>query len=228
MNIDQILGDLDKHASEFMFPMFDNAYVQFAAARLSAFRGSKDWLVVFEVLGFSTKEVQFTNDLYGYGSCVSREGIIGNEIPVVSLPEQPLFDAETNQGIADWTSWSVSVDGVKMVFAPNREEYAAAGIATSANSGPGSLSEIGLLRFLVHHFSDNELFLSDDALLRKFPACQGLSKFVQTTRWQHPDTSNGELPSKNQCIRSLILALAVGDVSTFQPGRPNTDWQSWV
>ncbi len=50
MNTKQILEDLDKHAFEFNFPMLDNAYVEYAAARLSAFRGIKDWLIVFEVL----------------------------------------------------------------------------------------------------------------------------------------------------------------------------------
>ena len=50
MNPVQILQDLDKHASEFNFPMFDNAYVEYAAARLSAFQGGGEWLIVFEVM----------------------------------------------------------------------------------------------------------------------------------------------------------------------------------
>jgi hypothetical protein len=46
MNTTQILKDLDKHAREFNFPVLDNAYVEFAAARLTAFRSDKDWLLV--------------------------------------------------------------------------------------------------------------------------------------------------------------------------------------
>jgi len=63
MNTARILKDLDKHASEFNFPVLDNAYIELAAARLSAFQGVKDWLIIFEVLGFSTKEMEFVDDL---------------------------------------------------------------------------------------------------------------------------------------------------------------------
>ena len=41
-NTKQILEDLDKHASEFSFPVLDNAHVEFAAARLTAFQGVQD------------------------------------------------------------------------------------------------------------------------------------------------------------------------------------------
>jgi hypothetical protein len=228
MNIDLILGDLDKHALEFNFPVLDNAYVQFAAARLSAFRGPKDWLIAFEVLGFSTRQVEFVDDLYAYGSCVAREGIIGQEIPVASLPEEPLFDSETNQGIADWRHWSVRIGSVKMSFSPSREEYAGAGIFKNGKSGPGSLAEIEILRFLVHRFSESKLFMNDENLLRKFPMCQGPSKLVQTTRWHHPDISDGERPSQNRSVRTLVQAIVQDDASLFDSGRPNTSWQFWT
>ena len=84
MNTRQILEDLDKHAAEFNFPVLDNAYVEFAATRLSAFHGAEDWLIVFEVLGFSTREVGFVDDLYAYGSCVAKGGFVDAE--VLSLP----------------------------------------------------------------------------------------------------------------------------------------------
>ena len=128
MNTEQILKDLDKHAAEFNFPVLDNAYVEFAAARLSAFRGPRDWLIVFEILGFSTREVEFVDDVYAYGSCVGREGLIGEENPLTSWPPQPLFDSVTNECIADSSRWSVSVGGEKMSFAPTQKEYAEAGI----------------------------------------------------------------------------------------------------
>jgi hypothetical protein len=114
LNTKQIFEDLDKHASEFNFPVLDNANVEFAAARLSAFQGGEDWLIVFEVLGFSTKEIEFVDDLYAFGSCVEREGFVGEEIPLRSSPEQPLFDAETNECIADWSHWSIRVGKEEM------------------------------------------------------------------------------------------------------------------
>jgi hypothetical protein len=228
MKTNQIFEDLDKHASEFNFPVLDNAYVDFAAARLSAFRGDKDWLVAFEVLGFSKREVEFVDDLYAYGSCVAREGFIGEKVPIASLPERPLFDPETNQCIADWSRWAVSVGGEKMSLSPTREEYANAGIVIDRGPGPGTLREIEMLRFLVHRLSERQLFMSDQTLLSHFPICKGLSKFIQTTRWQHPDVANEETPSRNISVRTLVEALAQRDPSWFQQGRPNTDWKFWV
>ena len=228
MNPRQILDDLDKHATEFNFPVLDNAYVEFAAARLSAFRSAEDWLIVFEVLGFSTREGTFVDDLYAYGSCVAKEGFADEEVPLAPLPQQPLFDAETNECIADWSRWAVSVGGEKMSFAPARGEYAEAGITINRNPGAGSLSEIDLLRFLVHRLGKNRLFLRDQTLLNHFPTCKGLSKFIQTTSWQHPDVAGEESPSHNISVRSLVEALAQREPSLFEPGRPNTDWKFWV
>jgi len=226
MNNDQILRDLDKHASEFNLPVLDNAYVEFAAARLSAFRDSRAWLIVFEILGFSTKEVEFVDDLYAYGSCVSSEGFIGAEVPVIPDSEQPIFDANTRECLADWSQWSIVKDGDRLSFSPTIEEYGEAGIAIQGPPGPGTLREIELLRFLVHRLGEH-LFLDDEALLGHFPTCKGLVKFVQTTRWQHPDVADDEKPSEKISMRSLIEALAKNDSSIFEPGRSNTDWKFW-
>ncbi len=227
MNINNIFEDLDKHASEFNFPILDNAYIKFAAARLTAFRGSQDWLVVFEVLGFSEREVAFINDIYAYGSCVDRAGLVGEESPIRSSPEQPLFDAETNEGIADWRHWTARVGDDEMSFSPTRNDYAEASIAINREPGRGSLSEIELLRFLFHRLGETRLFLPDNALLSRFPKCKGLAKFIQTTQWQHPDVAAGEKPSMNVSIHSLVEALSQRTPSLFNHGHPNTHWKLW-
>src|SRR5260370_13087230 len=142
MNTTQILKDLDKHAAEFNFPVLDNAYVEFAAARLSAFQGAKDWLIVFEVLGFSTKEGEFVDDLYAFGSCIEREGFVGEEIPLTSSRKLPIFNAETNQCIADWSRWSIRVGNEEMSFSPTPDEYADAGIMIDRKPRQATLNEI--------------------------------------------------------------------------------------
>ncbi len=228
MNTEQILKDLDKHASEFNFPVLDNAYIEFAAARLSAFQDGKDWLIVFEVLGFSTKEMEFVDDLYAFGSCVEREGVVGEEIPLRASPNQPLFDAETNECIADWSRWLIRVGNEQMSFSPTRGEYADAGIVIDREPGRGSLSEIELLRFLVHRLGKERFFMSDEDLLNHFPTCKNLKKFVQTTQWEHPDIANEERPSNNIAIRSLVEALSKKNPSLFEPGLSNTHWTYWL
>jgi hypothetical protein len=226
-NVKRILADLDKHASEFNFPILNNAYVEFAAARLTAYCDKKDWLIVFEVLGFSTREIEFVDDVYAFGSCVERDGLAGEEIPLTPLPEQPLFDAETNECIADWSHWSVKLDKDVLSFSPTLEEYSQAGIVLDRSPGPGSLSEIELLRFLVYRVGEERLFMSDQVLMDHFPRCKKLPKFVQTTKWQHPDVADGETPSENVSMRTLLEALSTGDPSFFTQGRPNTHWKYW-
>lgn len=228
MSTVQILKDLDKHASEFNFPMFDNAYVEFAAARLSAFQSDKDWLIVFEVLGFSAREVGFVDDLYAFGSCVEKEGVVGEEIPISASLKEPLFDAETNECIADWSHWSIRVGNEEISFSPTRAEYAEAGIVIDQEPGRGSLSEIELLRFLVHRLGKERFFMSDADLLNHFPTCKHLKKFVQTTQWEHPNISNEESPSKNVSICSLVEALSRRDPALFEKGLSNTHWSYWV
>jgi hypothetical protein len=227
-NTQQIFDDLDKHASEFNFPVLDNEYVEFAAARLNAFQNSNDWLVVFEVLGFSTREVEFVNNLYAFGSCVEREGFVGEEIPVRSVPKQPLFDPETNECIADWTHWAVQVGTEELSFSPAREDYTEAGILINREPGRGSLSEIELLRFLVHHLGATRFFLTDEAILNNFPKCINLKQFIKATQWQHPNVAEGEKPSENVSICSLVEALSHKDQALFNQGNPNTYWMFWA
>ena len=226
MNTAQILKDLDKHASEFNFPVLDNAYIEYAAARLSALRGANDWLIIFEVLGFSTREVEFVDGLYAYGSCIERVGFIGAEIPLSSSPKEPLFDAETNECVADWSHWSIRLGNEEISFSPTRAEYAEAGIIIDQEPSKGSLKEIELLRFLFHRLGER-LFMSDARLLNHFPKCKNLKKFVQTTQWEHPDIANEESPSKNISIRSLIDALSQKSPSLFDRGLSNTHWSYW-
>jgi hypothetical protein len=229
MNINKarILKDLDKHAAEFNFPVLNNAYVEFAAARLTAFRSIEAWLIVFEILGFSNREVEFVDDLYAYGSCTEKEGFVGEEIPLTSVPTNPLFDSTTNECIADWSHWSATVDGQIMTFSPIVEEYIEAGVPVKREAGPGSLAEIELLRFLIHRVGENRLFLNDESILKHFPKCGELNKFIQTTQWQHPDVADGEIPSQNRSIRSLVEAITERDPSLFDHGHPNTDWRFW-
>lgn len=226
-DIDEILCDLDKHASEFNFPVLDNAYMQFGAARLTAFRGTNHWLVVFEVLGFSIREVQFVSDLYAYGSCVELGGLAGEEIPFTSPTELPILDPETNECVADWKNWAITIENRTLRFSPTPDEYAEAGVHIEGDPGRGTLNEANLLRYAVFRLRE-QLFLREQKLLSHFPKCKGLSKFIQTTEWQHPDVAAGEKPSENVAIRSLLHALAKGDPLLFQPGSPNTDWKLWV
>jgi hypothetical protein len=227
MDVKQILDDLDKHAAEFNFPVLDNAYVDYAAARLTAFRSETDWLIIFEVLGFSTREVQFVDDLYAYGSCVTHDGFIGEEVPFVPSAKQPLFDSTTNSFVADWRHWAVNYKGKDLSFSPALSEYRKAGISIADGADSTPWREVDLLRFLAHTLGE-DLFLPDGKLLARFPKCGMMPIFIRSQEWQHPDISGEERPSQNVSMTTLLDALSSRNPAVFQLGRPNTHWSFWV
>ncbi len=62
-----ILDQLDQATHDAEFPVFDNGYVSFAAARLSGYRSEEAWGIVIEVLGYYYLERQFEDRLYVLG-----------------------------------------------------------------------------------------------------------------------------------------------------------------
>jgi hypothetical protein len=228
MKTGDILRRLDKHATEYNFPAFDNAYNRIADARLSVFLNLDQWLLLFEMVSWSNRELVFGEDFYAYGNCTTPEGLKAPGRIILTWPEDlPIIDPETNDCIASWDQWAVILEGERHLFRPTLEEYQQAGIKISTPPGPRSISEEKILRFLV--FKLGHIFFAPRKDLLKFAsACHTkLSLFLQTLEWQHPDVSSGELPSKNISIRTLVEALVHRNPRLFDPGRPNTHWKFW-
>ena len=206
----------------------DNAFVELADTRLTAFRSNSSWAVFFEVVGWSQKELAFVNDVYAYGTCIYPGGFLANSNYVISAPkDRPILDPETNDCIASWDEWSVIVGDKVQLFRPSREEYRQAGIDIRSAPGPGSLREADILRFLVYKLG-HIFFEPDSRLLSRTPACKGLTKLIQTSEWAHPDVLSGELPSHNEAIKTLVNALISGNPKQFLPGKSNTFWKNWL
>jgi hypothetical protein len=228
VRIQQALTDLDKHAQEFNFPVFDNAYVEFAAARITAFSNPDKWAIIFEVLGFSEREVAFVDDIYAYSSCSPRHGYIGESGHIQTSRESPFFDEKTNACIADWSSWALVVRDKTFYFSPTPDEYSAAGVDLGQRAaGPGTLREIEALRYAVKKLGAQSLLLNDSELLSFLPGCIHLPKLLQTESWEHPDVAAGGRPSDKISIRTLIEAVSANDAAKFNPGLSNVEWRLW-
>ncbi|MDE3104775.1 MAG: hypothetical protein KGK08_06340 [Acidobacteriota bacterium] len=227
MDIQLALSDLDKHASEFNFPVLDNAYVDMAAARLTAFRGVMDWAIAFEVLGYSINEGTFVNDLYAFGSSLLKEGFVSSTPIMSSAPSSPLIDQETGAWIADWEQWRVIIKGKSYEFTPAREEYLSQGLHVPIKGGAGSLRESQVLRFFVCRKGTGELFMKEDELRGELRLDPQMIVFLQTEQWQHPDVAGEEKPSENVSICSLLKALDLNSPAVFQKGFSNTHWRHW-
>jgi hypothetical protein len=227
MYMQLVLKDLDKHASEFNFPALDNAYVEMAAARLTAFRDVENWVVAFEVLGFSNRQGIFADDVYAFGSRLRPEGFISSTPVMSESPDNPMTDPLTGVWIADWEHWKVVVKNKLYEFAPTRDEYLSEGMKIPAEGGTGSLNEGQVMRFFVYREGTGELFMKEDELRAELQLDSKMSVFLQTEQWQHPDVAGEEKPSQNVSIRSLLAALDSNSPAAFQIGFPNTDWKHW-
>jgi hypothetical protein len=222
------LARLDKHAREYNFPAFDNAHTKFADARLSVFIDSKDWLIAFELVNWSEKELVFGEDIYFFGTCVYPEGLRRPGRIVMSWPDDmPILDPDSNECIANWEEWAVLINGDRHIFRPVPEEYARAGIIVNKPPNPGSISEADILRYVI--FKLGHIFFADDReLLAMAPECSCINQlFLRTEAWQHPDVLAGERPSTNPALRSLVNAVNENNAALFNPGTPNTDWLLW-
>ncbi len=226
IDVNETLRLLNKHAAEFNFPVLDNVNLALADARLTTLRSEENWCMLFEIVAYSFQESEFVRDVYAYGNCVYPEGLQGEEIVLTSSPDEPLFDPVTGDCIADWRKWKVLIKGKEYSFSPSLQEYAEARIDISAPSGPGSIREIDILRFLVHKL--DHPFFGEEKELRGFvPKCKNVTPFLQTTQWQHPDVAGDELPSQCVSIQTLVRAIADGNSAQFNPGKPNTHWSHW-
>jgi hypothetical protein len=222
-----VLSDLDKHASEFNFPMLDNAYVSFAAGRMSVFISEDHWAIVFEILGYSINQGEFTDDLYAFGDFLPREGVLTSFSVLTETPQAPLTDPATEAWIADWSDWSISSSSGTFRFRPSRSEYSTAGIHLEGESGPGSLAQKDVLRFFIAKQMSPSLFLSEDELIGELEGCPPMKLLLQTESWQHPDVASGELPSGSVSFQSLMRVIAEKSASLFVPGNVNTSWPNW-
>jgi hypothetical protein len=228
MDLSHSLRDLDKHAAEFNFPVLDNAYVDLAAMRLTAYKASNKWVILFEILGFSNQEGAFVNDLYAYGPCLDKEGLINSRTVLSSSTARPLSDPERGEWLANWENWEVVVKGDIFKFTPQPFEYKEFHIEIPVNGGQGTLSEANLLRFLVGKLGAATFFMTDDELLSELSGCHPVFKLIQTDAWQHPDIAGGEKPSESISLRSLLEALKAGNPNLFKPGQINTHWWLWT
>lgn len=226
-NESRVLNELDKHASEFNFPVLDNAYISFAAGRLSVLLNEDDWAIVFEVLGYSINEGAFVNDIYAFGNCLLREGVLTSFPVLTEVSEAPLIDPATEAWIADWRDWCISSPSGVYRFHPFKSEYSDAGICVSDEGGPGSLAQKDVLRFFIAKQTASGLFLCESDLIDQVPGCSTMRLLLQTENWRHPDVANGELPSDTSSFQSLMKAIAEKNASLFVPGDVNSQWPFW-
>lgn len=225
----EILAVLDAAAARFTFPVFDNAFVYPADARLSGFASGDAWALVMETLGWTDRAGGAAGlhlGVYRLGNRIAAgpEGIEGFRLdllyPVEDGPSGKLMEDEYGERVSP-EARDVRIRG-KVVPLPGPEVYAREGIQRVE---PQALRAYELLRALAPEH--RELLLATEEELREgLP--EGMALRVRWEAWRHPDVAGGERPSALETFRVLAEALARGaGAGLAPPERPNTHWSHW-
>lgn len=219
---DEILQQFDEHAADYSFPMLNNVYFQNAGVRLTAFRNNSEWLILFQEIAFSSHS-EFVNMVSAYGNKLESPGL-QEAINIITITnDQP--DLQDNN-LTDLHNFRLYVRGQLRTFTPSLEDYSGAKIDIDDDSDI-SVKVLRLLTFTI----PAELFLSDDDLLEVCGRSNTeLQKFIQLDEWYHPDIADDEIPSENECLKRLAVALSNNNKELYSCPEElvNTHWSNWI
>jgi hypothetical protein len=224
-----ILDQLDAYAGKeyYQFPDLDHGYLYPVGARLSAYRDSDHWAILFDVLGYNPRSSQhggISLNLHPFGNCLKRRRV-PHEVdflePTSDGPEGPTFDWDGLQLLSK-AAKSICVHGQDLPVEHNLATYRKNGIRLSERP---HIESHELLRLLYPRFK--EVFHAPEKTLRARLAVN-LPLVLRLYGWQHPRIMAGELPSQSPSIVAIAAMLKSGRVfSFFDPGVDNVHWSNW-
>ncbi|MFU2014504.1 DUF7003 family protein [Peribacillus butanolivorans] len=217
MKANEILQILDDFADDYNFPVLDNYNFDLAQCRISVFRETDNWLIVFEIVGVN-KNQDISNDLYVYGNVTEEQGIIIGLDDIVTLEnEEDWFDDEDNFLVNPF-HLKMFVNRELINLNPREEEYAQIGLQTQ------SFNPTKLIRFFSSKYKE-KFWLATPDLLNEIGVNTHLNLFYQIDEWEHTDE---EKPSENKFFQSLAKAIELNDTSLVHSHTPNTNWSNWT
>ena len=237
MHSRDILAILDDEAKNFTFPMLDNGYVYLAAARLSLYRSSSDWAMVFEIFGYSPRAgdphcaittiasrltclktaAEFvSHDAY---SSYMKSRVHCEQRFISPIRNDAIYDENYKEYVsADATH--VNLRDQKIVM-PDATGMAEAGIVQEEDK----LLVFELSRYLA--YKHRELVLAKDAE-RTANLPEGVELLARFDDWYHPDLVNSEWPGDTLSFRAMAAMLAgeqYDENAVIANG--NTHWSNW-
>lgn len=214
----EILHQLDLCAQDYNFPVLNNIYIQNADIRLTVFRNSQEWLIVFEEIGYSQKH-SFINDISAFGNKLVKLGT-QQAIPIINLDEN-------REILTDILQFKVRIYDTEYQVDLSEDELKKSGVLVDPQK---VLEPIQILRFLTSKIPD-KIFLSEVRLLE---ICnrqnKNLKKFIRLDDWNHPNIADDEKPSQNRCFQSLAKAIEKNIPGLYKCSEEdfNTHWSIWL
>jgi hypothetical protein len=202
-----ILAQLDDHAMDFVFPMLDNGNEYPVDTRLRVYRDATRWALLIEIVGYSPRRGTLADALHVFG-----DGITGSQ-----GAQEDDFLVRLGDAIEDPEHAEHARPGLETVILRGRP------VALAPHADPWPLVE--LFRSLVPEHRD--LLLATEAEIRaRIPA--DLPELVRLEAWNHPDLSNGRMPSECETFQQIADAIVSGDRGKLRPTlEPNTHYSHW-
>jgi len=220
---EEILSQLDRCAAEWTFPVFDNGYVYFADARLTAYADSSRWALTIEVLGYSYKirgTDGFDTTIYLFGNCLTTSpGMVSIFHLITDGTSGNVFEYEEyiNRQIHD-----IRIRGHLFPLPFNDDFFSQAGVVLAHSP---KIHGAEFLRALSFQYRDI-LFATSDELRIYFP--KDLPLLLTLDAWYHPDIADDQMPSDTETFSMIADVLVSHDQHLYQPTlQPNTHWSHW-
>ena len=203
----EILTACDRAAEEYVFPMLDNGYQYPVDVRLHAYGDADRWLLLFETVGYDTRAMNLTN-------VVTHIGRLEGAQPLAKAVMM-LDRLDNHDEILDDDGEHIRAEAPQAVVA---------GHALPAAMTPGLLIWDFCRTLVPVHRAALLLSLSEIAPLH----AAGLAELLTLDQWNHPDLSQGELPSDTEAFQQLASVMAQADPTLYHPSEePNTHWSNW-
>lgn len=223
----EILEQLDRCAGAYTFPILDNAYVYPADTRMTLFRDAERWAIVIEVLGFNSHmggTGGIDDALYCFGNCLGRAPGISPEStlrPVRDGDCGPLFEPPDGMTLRRGAT-DLRIRGRRVEVPRDPEHYLQRDVVLES---PPEIQGFELLRGLLPEH--RELLLATDGEIQALLP-PDLPRLLRLDEWNHPDISEGDLPSENPTFQALAAVLQTGDMALYKPRqKANTHWSRW-
>ncbi len=218
---ENILKVLDQAVADYEFPIFDNTNYPAAIMRITVFRDSAEWLLLFERVVYAPQEARFLNMVSAFGNKLSAQGYQTS----FDVIEESIFDDIWNDEYEfqlDLMKFTLLVKEEVREFTLSPEDYEKAGVDLAAKSAP----ELKLL-YLLSSLIGEELLMTDEELLN---SCKrsNIPRLLQLVNWHHPAIFDDELPSQTACFENLARAIALDDPKLYSCPEPiNSHWSHW-
>ncbi|RWS41143.1 hypothetical protein EKA14_21625 [Bacillus mycoides] len=216
---EDILKLLDKKQSNYEFPAFDNEYMDISQVKFSLFfKDTKDWLMVFQVVGVGSLGV--FNDIQIYGDRMNHS--IGDDrILQLNDGNHELFDNE-GEFMPDIYTGSLKIRGHHFEYQFKEEDYVHNGIEVqTTESYPRDF-----MRMLATNDEARKLLWWDkEEILEEFGLEGDWEVAYETEEWKQVEE---EKVSENEFFQSVAAAIEKQDPSVIVNKDCNTHWKNWV